>query len=180
MANTDKKIILILGGARSGKSTYAQQLASSKGEKILFCATAEPLDDDMRHRIEQHKKSRPSGWQTLEVSRDLGRVLGNLISRYDAVIIDCITLLVSNCLQDAADPVQAEKTVFEEIRALIKFIERRNSCYILVSNEVGDGLVPDNVLGRTYRDMLGKTNQLLAKAADEVYLMVAGIPLKVR
>ncbi|MGA9047926.1 MAG: bifunctional adenosylcobinamide kinase/adenosylcobinamide-phosphate guanylyltransferase [Dehalococcoidia bacterium] len=180
MANTDKKIILILGGARSGKSTYAQQLASSKGEKILFCATAEPLDDDMRHRIEQHKKSRPSGWQTLEVSRDLGQVLGNLISGYDAVIIDCITLLVSNCLQDASDPVQAEKTVFEEIRSLIEFIERRNSCYILVSNEVGGGLVPDNVLGRTYRDMLGKTNQLLAKAADEVYLMVAGIPLKVR
>jgi adenosylcobinamide kinase / adenosylcobinamide-phosphate guanylyltransferase len=180
MLNTNNKIILILGGARSGKSTYAQQLASGLGERVLFCATAEPLDDDMLQRIEQHKKSRPSGWDTLEVSRGVGRALSNVTSGYDAVIIDCITLLVSNRLHDVADPAQAEKIVFEEINALIEFIEHRKCCYVLVSNEVGSGLVPDNALGRTYRDLLGKANQLLAKSADEVYLMVAGIPVKVR
>lgn len=180
MIDTANKIILVLGGARSGKSTYAQQLASGMGERVLFCATAEPLDDDMLHRIKKHKKSRPAGWKTLEVSRGVGRALSNLTSAYDAVIIDCITLLVSNCLQDEAESAQAERIVFEEIRDLIKTIGHKKSNYILVSNEVGGGLVPDSVLGRFYRDLLGKANQLLAKAADEVYLMVAGIPLKVR
>ena len=180
MAETGKKTILILGGARSGKSTYAQQLASGMGEKVLFCATAEPLDDEMLHRIEEHKKSRPGSWETLEVSKGVARALNNLTSGYDAVIIDCITLLLSNCLQDEAESAQAERIVFEEIRDLIEFMDHKESNYILVSNEVGGGLVPDNALGRLYRDLLGKTNQLLTKAADEAYLMVAGIPLKVK
>ncbi|MGA2368173.1 MAG: bifunctional adenosylcobinamide kinase/adenosylcobinamide-phosphate guanylyltransferase [Dehalococcoidia bacterium] len=180
MIDTVNKTILVLGGARSGKSTYAQQLASSMGEKVLFCATAEPLDDEMFHRIEEHKKSRPGGWETLEVSRGIARALNNLTSGYDAVIVDCITLLLSNCLQDEAEFAQAEKSVFEEIRDLIEFMGHKESNYILVSNEVGGGLVPDNARGRLYRDLLGKANQLLAKAADEVYLMVAGIPLKLK
>jgi adenosylcobinamide kinase/adenosylcobinamide-phosphate guanylyltransferase len=180
MIDTANKTILVLGGARSGKSTYAQQLASGMGEKVLFCATAEPLDDEMLHRIEEHKKSRLGSWETLEVSSGVGRALSNLTSRYDAVIIDCITLLVSNCFHHEKESALAERIVFEEIRGLIKFIGHKKSNYILVSNEVGGGLVPDNVLGRHYRDLLGKANQLLAKAANEVYLMVAGIPLKVK
>lgn len=180
MVDIRKKTVLILGGARSGKSTYAQRLASGLGERVLFCATAEPLDDDMLYRIEQHKKSRPGYWETLEVNRGVGRALSNLTSEYDAVIIDCITLLVSNCLRNEADTVQVERMVAEEICKLIEFINRQGSNYILVSNEVGSGLVPDNAVGRLYRDLLGKANQLLAKASDEVYLMVAGIPLKIK
>ena len=178
MAGINKKTILVLGGARSGKSTYAQQLASGMGRRVLFCATAEPLDDDMLDRIEQHKKSRPCHWETLEVSRNVGRALCSLTARYDAVVVDCITLLVSNCLQDGS--LQAGKIVSEEISSLIQFMGDKRSNYILVSNEVGSSLVPDNVLGRQYRDVLGRANQLLAGAADEVYLMVAGIPLKVK
>ncbi len=180
MIDVPKKTVLILGGARSGKSSYAQQLASGIGQRILFCATAEPLDDEMLERIERHKKSRPGGWETLEVRSGVGRALTGLTSGYDAVIIDCITLLVSNCLHPGDKSASAETAVLEEINNLIEFMGQKRSNYFLVSNEVGGGLVPDNILGRAYRDLLGKANQLLAKAADEVYLMVAGIAIKVK
>jgi adenosylcobinamide kinase/adenosylcobinamide-phosphate guanylyltransferase len=180
MIEIANRTILILGGARSGKSTYAQQLASGMGERVLFCATAEPLDLEMRHRIEQHKNSRPASWETLEVSREVGRALSNVPSGYDAVIIDCITLLVSNCLQDETESEHAAGIVFDEISGLTEYMSDKKSNYILVSNEVGGGLVPDNILGRLYRDMLGRANQLLAKASDEVYLMIAGIPVKIK
>ena len=172
--------MLLVGGARSGKSTLAQEMAKNLGGRVLFCATAEPLDDEMQTRIMAHKKSRPANWDTIESSRNIGRALEKTASNYDTVIIDCITLLVANCLGDDVSSIQAREAVSGEIEALIQLMAKKQSNYILVSNEVGSGLVPDNKLGRIYRDTLGHVNQQLAKCADEVYFMSAGLSLKMK
>ena len=180
MYSKNNKIILLVGGARSGKSNKAQEMALKLGNSVLFCATAEPLDDEMLARIETHKKTRPSNWDTIESSRNIGRALEKTVSNYDSVIIDCITLLVANCLEDDITLAKAKQDVSSEITALIDLMAKRQSNYILVSNEVGSGLVPDNKLGRIYRDTLGQVNQQLAKCADEVYFMAAGLSLKMK
>ena len=180
MSAATNKIILLLGGARSGKSAYAQQLAGQAGSSVLFCATAEALDGEMQSRIEKHRGSRPQDWDTLEAGRDIGRMLGPKASEYDAIIIDCITILIANVMGDGADAEKAESCVNAEILSLCEVLKRRQSTFILVSNEAGSGLVPDNRMGRLYRDELGKANQKLAAVSDEVYLMTAGIPLKLK
>ena len=180
MPRTDKKNILILGGARSGKSDFAQKLALELGGKVLFCATAEPLDEEMKIRIEAHRKSRPSCWDTIEITKNLGQELDVLCNTYDVIIIDCITILISNIASQISDDRDFEPGVNLEIDNLIGYMDRRQSHFILVSNEVGMGLVPDNRLGRLYRDSLGKVNQHLAAFADEVYVMFTGIPHKIK
>jgi adenosylcobinamide kinase/adenosylcobinamide-phosphate guanylyltransferase len=180
MSAATNKIILLLGGARSGKSAYAQELARLKGGSVLFCATAEALDGEMRLRIEKHRLSRPSGWETVEASRGIGKALAPHASEYDAIIIDCITILVANVMGDGTEAEKAESSVGDEMLGLIELLKGKQSNYILVSNEAGSGLVPDNRLGRLYRDELGKTNQRLAAISDEVYLLTAGIPLKLK
>jgi adenosylcobinamide kinase/adenosylcobinamide-phosphate guanylyltransferase len=172
--------ILITGGARAGKSSYAQKLAGDIGGKVLFVATAEAKDEDMRLRIEKHKKSRPSGWETLEAPSGVGKAIGEKDGKYQVVIIDCITMLVSNVMLGAEDETSGESEMLKEIDTLIKVMHSKPATYILVSNEVGLGIVPDNELSRNYRDLLGKANQMLAQYADEVYLMVAGIPVKIK
>ncbi len=180
MSAATNKTILLLGGARSGKSAFAQELAGLAGGRVLFCATAGPLDDEMRSRIEKHRRSRPQNWDTLEAGRDIGSALGHQASRYAAVIIDCITILVANVMGDDTDAEKAESAVSAEVLSLCGLLQRRQSNFILVSNEAGSGLVPDNRLGRLYRDELGKANQKLAAICDEVYLLTAGIPLKLK
>ena len=176
----NRKTILLLGGARSGKSTLAQELAGKLSNKVLFVATGEPLDEEMRIRIEEHKKNRPDNWRTLEIPRNVGKKLKEQIDDAEVVIIDCLSLLVSNLLSSEPDYPQAEKRVLAEISELVNCINTLHRTFIIVSNEVGMGLVPENELGRIYRDLLGKANQLIGQHADEVYLMVAGIPLKVK
>jgi len=175
-----KKCILILGGARSGKSQFAQSLAGKLSNRVLFVATAEAGDEEMRSRIEEHKKSRPRTWRTLEVPIRVVEQIGGQIGDADVVIIDCITLLISNLLVGEGDDRYKEKQVITEIERLIACIDKQEVTTIIVSNEVGLGLVPENRLSRFYRDLLGRTNQLLAQHADEVYLMVAGIPVEVK
>jgi adenosylcobinamide kinase/adenosylcobinamide-phosphate guanylyltransferase len=175
-----KKNILILGGARSGKSHYAQELAKKLDDKVLFVATGEPLDEEMQARIADHIKARPKNWQTLEITTSVGRQLERQIGDTEVVIIDCLTLLVSNLLRDEPDYPEGEKRVTFEIDELIACIDKLNASFIIVSNEVGMGLVPEAKLGRIYRDLLGKANQLIAQHADEVYLMIAGIPIKLK
>lgn len=172
--------IFIIGGARAGKSSYAQKVATNIGGKVLFVATAEAKDEDMRLRIEKHKKSRPSNWKTLEAPVDVANVIADSIGDASVVLIDCITMLVSNVMLGIADGKCGESEVLKEIEALISVIESKSATFIVVSNEVGLGIVPDNELSRTYRDFLGRANQLLAQYADEVYLMVAGIPVKIK
>lgn len=175
-----KKVILLLGGARSGKSKYAQELAEQYENKVLFVATAEALDNEMHVRIEAHKKARPKGWKTLEAPHNIGAELNKQAGDFDIVLIDCITLLVSNLLGSSPDSSEIDRRIEQEVTQLVECIHTMDKTFIIVSNEVGMGLVPPNKLGRIYRDLLGKANQVLAQNADEVYLMVAGIPLKVK
>jgi len=183
-----KKLILILGGARSGKSTFAQGMAAKLGKKVLFVATGEPLDEEMISRIEEHKRRRPKNWRTLEIDTKVGQKLQGQIKDADVVLLDCLTLLVSNFLTKEAEApsrrqahsAEAEKQVMAEMEDLIDCINKHECNFIVVSNEVGLGLVPESKLGRIYRDLLGKANQLLAQHAGEVYFMVSGIPVKIK
>jgi adenosylcobinamide kinase / adenosylcobinamide-phosphate guanylyltransferase len=184
---TLKKIVLLLGGARSGKSHFAQELAQKTAEKVLFVATATAGDEDMRIRIEKHQRSRPSTWRTLEAPVRIGNRIEQELGDSQLVIIDCITLLVNNIfcrvdekLFDTIEDGVLEKEVISEITQLQRCLQSSPASFIIVSNEVGLGLVPDNRMGRLYRDFLGRANQMLAQSADEVYLMVAGIPLRVK
>lgn len=176
------KSILITGGARSGKSRLAQELAIKTGEHVLFVATAEAGDEEMKRRIEAHRKSRPANWTTLEVTTHIGRKITRNIGQAQTVIIDCITLLVNNVFQQHERTTDAiiEKAVKAEIKELIRCVEQSNAQFIIVTNEVGLGIVPADSVSRLYRDLLGKANQMLAEHADEVLLMVAGIPITIK
>lgn len=176
-------LILVLGGARSGKSTFAQNLAQEIGKwSVVFVATAEAGDDEMRRRIEQHRRERPEGWRTLEAQRHVGRTILESDAGEQAILVDCLTLLVSNRLlefEDAFAP-EVEAAVMDEVNDLISCAARINGTVIVVSNEVGMGLVPPYPLGRVYRDLLGKANQALAAAASQVYFLVAGLPMVIK
>jgi len=168
----------ILGGARSGKSRYAQELAARLGRRVLYVATAEALDEEMNSRIEAHKKSRPPTWKTLEAQTDVAKAISSEIGDAEVVVLDCLTLLVSNLRgEDSADIETWEKRVTSELETLISLMEVTPSHFIIVSNDVSLGLVPPSTLGRAYRDILGVANQMLAKHAEEVYFMIAGIPI---
>ncbi len=175
-----EKCIFILGGVRSGKSRFALELAGKLSRKVLFIATGEPRDEEMQARIDEHQKARPRSWRTLELPTNIGRQLESEIGDAQVVIIDCLTLLVANLLGDDPDYMKAEKRVRAEIDGLIAVIDRLNASFIIISNEVGMGLVPENRLGRFYRDVLGKVHQLIAQRASDVYFMAAGIPVKIK
>jgi adenosylcobinamide kinase/adenosylcobinamide-phosphate guanylyltransferase len=173
-------IILILGGARSGKSRYAQELAEKLGRKVLYVATAEALDDEMKARIEAHRRSRPSSWKTVEAASNVAAAIADDVVDADVVIIDCLTLLLSNVADEDAGVEVWEKRAAEELDRLVALADGAAARFIVVSNEVGLGLVPAYPLGRGFRDVVGWANQMLARRAAEVYFMVAGIPLKLK
>ncbi len=175
-----KKGILILGGARSGKSSFAQQMAGKLGRRVLFVATGEPLDDEMKARISEHKRSRPGEWRTIETPRNVTEQIKKHVFDADVVLIDCLTLLVSNLLSTDSDHVKTEGEVLIQIENLVTLLKQLNLSWIIVSNEVGMGIVPETRLGRIYRDILGKVNQLVAIQATEVYFMISGIPVKIK
>ncbi len=173
------RLILILGGARSGKSTAAERLALELGgESVLYIATAEANDEEMRERILVHQQSRPTGWRTIEAPLGVADKLSQ-VALSEVVLLDCITLLASNLLLTLPEDCtqsQANDVVLTEIDALLALQQKQPAIWIVVSNEVGMGIVPPYRLGRLYRDALGAANQRLAQAADEVILMVAGLP----
>ena len=181
------KTILITGGARSGKSRLAQELALKSGRAVLFVATAAAEDEEMRQRIEEHRRLRPANWRTLEVATHVGNNIQKNIADAQLVIIDCVTLLINNIFSKYTDSAgeitnaaALEQEVTAEIRELTACLDHTEADFIIVTNEVGLGLVPVNPMGRLYRDLLGKANQLLAARADEVYLLVAGLPVKIK
>ena len=174
----NKQLVLILGGVRSGKSRYAQQLAGDIGNRVLFLATAEAGDDEMKRRIAKHKSSRPESWRTIEEQLDIASALRRNSAHSDAVIIDCITIWLSNLLMHNEKLSEQEMTM--GIDRLIDAYEQGEATYIIVSGEVGMGIVPEHPLGRVFRDYLGLANQRLAANADRVVLMVAGIPVDVK
>ena len=173
------ELILILGGARSGKSAFAERLAR-RGRRVLFVATAEARDEDMKRRIAAHRERRPAGWDTLEEPLDLVAALRPLLDCYDTFLLDCLTLWVSNLLLDG--PVRAEDgcRIQDSARELMDLVAKSPATWILVSNEVGQGIVPSSALGRAYRDALGRVNQLAASRADRVYLTTAGLSLELK
>ena len=189
------RLTLILGGARSGKSTFAEQRAKELGgDRVLYVATAETKDKEMQQRVAKHRAERPPSWGTLESSRNVARALRQQRSGATMILLDCLTFLVANHLMDAAAPKddpfddpsadpfdpQIEANVVAEVEALIAYVQEADVELLVVSNEVGLGVVPPYELGRAYRDILGRANQILARHADEVHLLVAGIPMKVK
>lgn len=178
------KLTLILGGARSGKSTYAEKLAARGGGSVTYIATAQALDEEMDERIRAHQGKRHESWLTLEIPQAIGKRLLENPPVSDIVLLDCLTLLVSNLSMQAAPDVDHpdEKAVAAlvqaEIDQLLEAIAAGRGEWIVVSNEVGLGLVPPFPLGRIYRDWLGWANQKMAQAADEVIFMIAGIPMR--
>ena len=181
------QITLILGGARSGKSSYAQTLAEGSGKSVTFLATAQALDDEMSARIQKHQAERPVNWQTLEIPLDIASHVGQIKS--DVVILDCMTLLANNLLMqfvkdDLVDEVPFAESIHKEVGDLLAAIRARAGAkrqdWIIISNEIGLGLVPPYQMGRVYRDQLGWANQRLAREADRVIFMVAGIPMEVK
>lgn len=181
------RCILVTGGARSGKSHYAQEAAQGLRGHVLFVATAEPGDEEMKERIEQHKRARPQSWETLEVTSEVGRHTTKTIKGAKVVIVDCITLLINNLFtrylgnnESDVDASLLDEKITDEIHELINCMDQVSATFIIVTNEVGLGIVPDNKVARLYRDLLGKVNQLLAERAEQVYLMVSGIPLPLK
>jgi adenosylcobinamide kinase/adenosylcobinamide-phosphate guanylyltransferase len=180
------KLTLILGGARSGKSTYAEKMAAEDGGKVVYIATAEAKDDEMVSRIKKHRTERPLSWQTREIPINISATLAENPITADVVLLDCLTLLVTNILMgmnpdlDELDEAGSETAVSSEISALITTIQQSDAHWLIVSNEVGLGLVPPYPIGRLYRDTLGRANQQIAQAADHVYFLVAGLPMVVK
>jgi len=180
------KSTLIIGGARSGKSSFAQELALKLKGSTLFVATATAGDEEMSRRIKQHREARPATWSTLEAASSLGKQIQAKVGQSQVVIIDCITLLVSNIFGqfshqgEQVDADQIERAVTAEIEELVACINRLDAYFIIVTNELGTGLVPPSRVARLYRDLLGKANQMLAAASDEVFLMMAGVPVKIK
>lgn len=173
---SSRRVVLVLGGVRSGKSHYAQELAT-RGNRVAFIATAEALDDDMQQRIARHRQERPASWTTFETPVDIDDVLLQCGEKFDTVLIDCLTVWTSNVMQHEGCDVER---ILARADRLAEVLRKVRSSVILVTNEVGSGIVPDNELGRTYRDMLGFVNQRVAAAADEVILLVAGCPLVIK
>jgi adenosylcobinamide kinase/adenosylcobinamide-phosphate guanylyltransferase len=177
------RILFVLGGARSGKSRYAQARAATEagaGRPVAFIATAEARDEEMRQRIHRHRQDRPSGWLTLEAPREAGRALEAAAPEAGAVLVDCLTLLVSNLLLAEPDGQKAERLALEEVESLLRAARAAPVPVILVSNEVGQGVVPSSRLGRAFRDLAGRANQLAAAEADEVVLLTAGLPQRLK
>ena len=189
------KLILLLGGARSGKSSFAEEKAREWGaDNVLYVATSEAKDDEMRLRVRKHQAGRPATWTTLEAPRDVARAIRESKTQADVILVDCITFLVSNYLMAASEPTdnpfglpssdpfdEAIETVIRaDINALAEYAHEHDLSMLVVSNEVGLGLVPAYDLGRAYRDLLGRANQDLARQADEVYLLVAGLPMRLK
>jgi adenosylcobinamide kinase/adenosylcobinamide-phosphate guanylyltransferase len=181
--NTKSRITLILGGARSGKSSYAQNMAEESGKSVTFLATAQALDEEMTVRIQKHQAERPASWVTLEIPCEIASHVSQVES--EVVILDCITLLISNLLMQFVKDDRVEEAPFmtavqKEIDELIITLRDREQEWLIVSNEVGLGLVPPYQMGRVYRDAIGWANQQLARDADKVIFMVAGIPTVIK
>lgn len=169
----DRKITFITGGARSGKSTLALSLASNIAGRKAYIATCEPLDEEMRERIERHRAERSEDWETFEEPVDISALIRDISGKYEAVLIDCLTLWLSNVIGRGLD-------AGEMSQELTQSLDGASCNVIVVSNEVGMGIVPEGELSRRFRDMAGRLNQIVAAVADEVYLSVSGIPIKIK
>jgi adenosylcobinamide kinase/adenosylcobinamide-phosphate guanylyltransferase len=178
-----ERLIFLLGGARSGKSHYAETWARDHGRSVLFVATAQAFDDEMRERIAAHRASRPAAWHTLEAPLNAGAAIAAFGATAETVVVDCLTLLASNALltlPDGCTQEEADRAVLMEVDGLMAAYQASAATWLVISNEVGMGIVPPYRLGRLYRDALGRANQQLARHADEVLLLVAGLAWRLK
>lgn len=184
-------LVLITGGARSGKSTFAERYARDRGKEVIYIATSPVVDEETRLRIEEHRRRRPAGWRTVEEPYHPERVLASHDGPGRLFLLDCLTMWLSNCLLEQAGLAgeqidepdgfrQASQALRSRIDALAASTRNLSADVVVVSNETGMGLVPDNPLGRLYRDQVGWANQTLAALADEVYVLFSGIPLRLK
>lgn len=166
-------ITLITGGAKSGKTSHALSLAEAAGKRRLYLATAQGLDDEMRERIARHKDERAQGWDTIEEPLEISLVLSELDSKYDSVLLDCMTLWITN-LMCASEDIGAK------VSALLGALAEVKAEVIVVTNEVGLGIVPSNKMAREFRDHAGAANKAVAALADKVIMTVSGIPVQIK
>lgn len=185
-----KNIVLITGGARSGKSTYAEKLAKETKGGVLYIATSIPFDDEMRDRVKKHKERRPATWYTFEGYENLKQVFYNEKMQFNTILLDCITIMVTNLMFDRAgdnfDELSdqsidiMEKEILQEVAEFIDEAEKSLKTIIIVTNEIGSGIVPEYKMARVFRDIAGRVNQYIASRAKEVHLVVCGIPIKIK
>ncbi|GAB6100480.1 bifunctional adenosylcobinamide kinase/adenosylcobinamide-phosphate guanylyltransferase [Halanaerocella petrolearia] len=183
------KLILVLGGARSGKSSFAEEIVTDLGGlEVTYIATSQARDQEMEERIKQHQETRPQEWATIEENKEVSQVMQG-IDTGSVVLLDCLTVLISNLLlqeeelatEDYDFNGQArEEDILLEVDNIIGQVKERDLTLVIVSNEVGQGLVPPYKLGRVYRDIVGRANQLVADKADEVYVTYAGLPINIK
>jgi adenosylcobinamide kinase/adenosylcobinamide-phosphate guanylyltransferase len=175
-------LILITGGARSGKSALAVKLAKESHKKVAFIATAEAYDSEMENRIAKHKAERPEGWATFEAPKHLSETVSVAIKDHDFIIVDCLTLFLSNLLLEI--PLEKlelhEEKVLDRVRKFVKVAKDSPATVVVVSNEVGTGIVPENRLARVFRDIAGKANQIAASESNAVYICFSGIPIRLK
>ena len=183
------RIILVTGGARSGKSRHAEELAAGMGDTVIYLATARAFDSEMEDRIAKHRQQRPAGWQTYETPTAPSAVLATRAAGCDAVLLDCLTVCITNRLLEqqvdwdwlnSGQRQTIEHDVMNEVESLISAAAMVQPPLIIVTNEVGYGIVPVSPLARFFRDCAGRANQRLAAVAEAVYLVVAGIPVRIK
>jgi adenosylcobinamide kinase/adenosylcobinamide-phosphate guanylyltransferase len=171
-----KEVTLVLGGCKSGKSNHALALAETYGLRQLFMATCVPYDDEMKERVARHKEERSNNWKTLDVPLELCETIAAHGNEGNVLLVDCLTLWISNLLMEFEDRDRAER----QVDRLVAALDLVSCPVVLVSNEVGAGIVPENKLARLFRDIAGTANQKIAAAADRVVWMVAGLPVGVK
>jgi adenosylcobinamide kinase / adenosylcobinamide-phosphate guanylyltransferase len=173
------KFVFVTGGARSGKSSFAESKASQLGQPVSYIATCVPLDDEMKERVLRHQDRRPAHWQTIEEAYDPARIIQSADEPGKVFLLDCLTLLLTNWMLQT-DTLTGENQWDQDFRRLAAVASDAHAHVVIVSNEVGWGIVPEDPFTRLYRDVLGRANQTMAAYADEVYLTVAGIPLALK
>ncbi|MBI4848327.1 MAG: bifunctional adenosylcobinamide kinase/adenosylcobinamide-phosphate guanylyltransferase [Nitrospirae bacterium] len=183
------KITFVIGGARSGKSSFAMKEAEKISGPKAYIATAQALDDEMKERIRKHKDGRGADWDTFEEPLNVADLISEISSKYGVIILDCLTLWVSNLMIRIQNTEYRTQTEDKDIGILFETLQKINhplhithnvSRIFIVSNEVGMGIVPENEMARRFRDLAGMLNQKIAETADEVYLVTAGIPIKIK
>lgn len=182
-------IIYITGGAKSGKSKFAEKLAMKK-KKRIYLATSIPFDIEMKNRVQRHKMQRGENWDTIEAYKNLDIILEKASSDKEVILLDCLTNMITNIMiidrdvdwENISDITleDIEKEVLDEVKKIIKFSKKFPGDIIIVSNEVGMGLVPEYPLGRYFRDIAGAMNQIIAEESEEAYLVISGIPMKIK
>ena len=174
IANRKGRVILVIGGTRSGKSRFAVELAKGLGRRIVYVATCRAADREMRQRITRHRRQRPAHWRTIEPPADPAAVIAELDGAPEGLILDCLTMYVSQALVAG----HSDAAIQRRVGRLCRAIRRASYPVIVVTNEVGSGIVPEFPMGRRFRDLAGLANQTAAACADEVYLLIAGIPMR--